>query len=166
LSLINEEQYYLATLANRRNDDSTNFALKRIDELVRSPTFIALATELIRKNGSSGKAGIDGIKIVSNSKEQTLLIYKELNYKILDTYQAQPLRRVYIPKANHRKRPLGIPTIKDRIVQKLYQMFLDPIIEATSDPDSYGFRKGRSAHNALGAISRKVLTHDVTKRNF
>jgi len=62
-------------------------------------------------------------------------------------------------------RSLGILTIKDRIIQNLYAMFLDPIVETTSDPNSFGFRKGRSAHHALGAVARRLMPKKKSKRS-
>jgi len=113
-----------------------------------------------RHVGVRGKAsGIDGVRAEEildkeGETERFLLnIQEELKAK---SYRPSPVKRVYIPKADGKKRPLGIPTLKDRVVQMAVYLILEPIFEADFLDCSHGFRCGRSAHDALAEIQSEI----------
>lgn len=104
----------------------------------------ALAVKRVTENKGKKTPGVDGATW-STPQEKTDAM-KSMQRR---GYQPMPLRRVYIPKSNGKLRPLGIPTMKDRAMQALHLLALDPVSETKADKDSYGFRKVRSAHDAL-----------------
>jgi len=112
--------------------------------LVRSLSGKALAIKRVTENQGKRTAGVDHITWRTPAQKATAI--PTLSHK---GYQPQPLRRLYIPKSNGKKRPLGIPTMKDRAMQALYLLALDPIAETRADPNSYGFRKERAAADAM-----------------
>ena len=114
---------------------------------------LQVAWEQVHANeGAPGPDGVTIDQIVRSEGGPGLLVdqlHEELCSK---TYRPGAVRRVYIPKPDGRQRPLGIPNVRDRVVQLAVHLVLEPIFEADFEDSSYGFRPGRSAHGALGEI--------------
>lgn len=117
---------------------------------VESPRGLAAAWRRVQANRGSG--GVDG-QTVDQFARQSETRLAELSHSLKSgTYRPLPVRRVYIPKPDGRQRPLGIPAVRDRIVQASLRNVLEPIFEATFCEHSYGFRPGRGAKKALRRV--------------
>lgn len=150
--------------ASQRGNVKTVHRLQRL--LMRSRAARLLATRRVTQDNQGWKtAGVDGIK--SLTPPQRLKMAQSLNL----TPDPYPIRRVWIPKpGKEEKRPLGIPTLRNRCQQALVKLALEPEWEAKFEPNSYGFRPGRGCHDAIAQIfleirqkAKYVLDADISK---
>jgi RNA-directed DNA polymerase len=119
---------------------------------VFAPKTLALAWAKVRAN--RGAAGVDGLSIERFAARAELYL-SELSAALkAGTYRPEAVKRVEIPKGDGTTRPLGIPTVKDRIVQQAVRLAIEPVFEARFAEGSYGFRPGRGCHDALRAVDR------------
>jgi group II intron reverse transcriptase/maturase len=130
---------------------------KRLYRLVCEVGWLRAGLEAVFTNQGSTTPGVDGVikSHVDNRTAGRDRLVQELREKLLSgDYRPQPVKRVYIPKANGKWRPLGIATLRDRVVQATVKMVLEPIYESVFYPFSWGFRPLRSTHHALSALRR------------
>jgi RNA-directed DNA polymerase len=123
---------------------------------VYHPTNLEMAWQKVKANHGAG--GIDGIHVdefEKTVKDELKILHRSLKE---GTYEPQPVKRVYIPKRGKpgEKRPLGIPAIKDRVCQQALKNRMEPIFEKTFNDCSFGYRPGRSPHDAMKKIWREI----------
>jgi RNA-directed DNA polymerase len=150
--------------ASQAGDGRKVHQLQRLLLKSRAAQFLAVR-RVTQDNQGQKTAGVDGIKSLTPQQRLTLAQHLgRLPY-------GKPLRRVWIPqRGTNEQRPLGIPTLHDRALQALVHAALEPEWEAKFEPNSYGFRPGRSTHDAIGAICtainkqpKYVLDADIAK---
>jgi RNA-directed DNA polymerase len=132
-----------------------NYRFYSLYDKIYREDILAHAYELAKAN--QGAAGVDQqsfAEIESEGRQKWLAGLREELCK--GTYQPQPVRRVMIPKANGGERPLGIPTIRDRVAQTAAKLVLEPIFEADLEPNAYGYRPKRSAQDAVREVHRLI----------
>ena len=153
-----------------RNLETVSTKQRRIAELAtQSPemAFTSLAyfmdiewlSEAYRKTRKDGAAGVDGVTAHEYEQDLEGNLQRLLDRAKSGSYRAPPVRRVYIPKGTSTTevRPIGIPTLEDKILQRAVVMLLEPIYEHDFLDCSYGFRPGRSAHQALESLWKQTM---------
>ena len=170
--LRNAEYYTFQDTQDKLYDDSRKGkTFKHLIELIALPQNIMLAYRNLKKNPGSGTAGTDNrtIKNLAKLSEERLV---QMVQRKLEWYVPQKVRRVEIPKDDGRKRPLGIPTIMDRLIQQCILQVLEPICEAKFHDHSYGFRPNRSQEHAIAQVMKNMqrsglhFVVDVDIRSF
>ncbi|MFD1414687.1 group II intron reverse transcriptase/maturase [Oceanobacillus jeddahense] len=149
--LRNNEYYNTQEMFDELYDKSNNkphYRFYKLLELIVSPQNVELAYRNIKRNTGSKTAGINQhtISYLSKWTNEEMVTYVK---RRMDNYFPHEVRRVDIPKPNGKTRPLGIPSIEDRLIQQCIKQVLEPICEAKFYGHSYGFRPNRSAHHAL-----------------
>lgn len=152
----NAEYYDMQTAFDKLYADSVSGRqFRNLVELIQRPENIILAYRNLRKNSGSKTAGVDKKTISDLNKWSDKKLINHVQRK-LDWYVPNAVRRVEIPKDNGKKRPLGIPTIMDRLIQQCILQVLEPICEAKFFKRSNGFRPTHSAENAIAQAERMI----------
>ncbi|MCC6270977.1 MAG: group II intron reverse transcriptase/maturase [Microbacteriaceae bacterium] len=145
----------LQTTLHAKAKQSPNYRFYALYDKVYRADVLAHAYRLCRAN--QGSPGVDGQTFTDIEASGVGKWLGELADELKSrTYQPQAVRRVMIPKPNGKQRPLGIPTVKDRVVQTAVLLVLEPIFEADLQPEQYAYRSGKSAHDALEQIKTLI----------
>lgn len=170
--LRNNEYYNMQEIFDELYEDSIkNYEFKNLTKIISSDENIKLAYRNLRKNKGSKTAGSDKKTIDDLSKLSEIELVSKVKHKF-EWYKPQSVRRVEIPKDNGKTRPLGIPTIMDRLIQQCILQVLEPICEAKFHDKSNGFRPNRGVENALAQfekliqISNMYIVIDIDIKGF
>jgi RNA-directed DNA polymerase len=172
MDLLPRKLHELRWKLNQKAKNEPKFRFYALYDRVFRMDVLEAAWKHVGKKGKA--AGIDGVKAEDilaeeNGVEKFLAaLQEELKTK---SYRPSPVKRVYIPKADGSKRPLGIPTLKDRVAQMATVLILEPIFEADFLDCSHGFRRGRKAHDALEEIRAnlkegRTTVYDADLKNY
>lgn len=145
----------MQTKLARWSQDQT-FEFDDIYNIVHSSAFLEEAWLTVGSNRGARTPGVDGVT-AEDYAEDLKENLQDLQQRLKSgTYRPKPVRRVFIPKGPDEVRPLGIPTVEDRIVQELLRLVLEPIYETDFSDDSFGFRPNRSCHDAIQMVSYQM----------
>lgn len=147
----NTQEMYDRLYAQSRNNE--NF--KKLYEVIIDERNIRLAYRNIKRNQGSFTAGIDDKNINDIAEQKENEVIDNVRERLKD-YKPDKIRRVEIPKPDGSKRPLGIPTIEDRLIQQCIKQVLEPIVEAKFHRHSYGFRPNRSVSHAMARVMQLI----------
>lgn len=157
--IISEMQRKLA----RWSAADTERKFDRLLRIITNRPWLAEAARITLASSGARTPGIDGIDKATMEADLPEAL-AQLRVELLSgVYQPQPARRVYIPKGNGKQRPLGIPTLRDRIVQRAMLMVMEPIWESDFHRYSYGFRPQRSVHHAIRTVKLQLQDSTYTK---
>jgi RNA-directed DNA polymerase len=150
---VSEMQKKLSQWATENPDEQ----YRELYHLLCNNVWLRVAHHRVNTNQGRETAGIDGVSMshFNGNLDGNLEVLREL--LTAKTFEPQPVRRVYIPKPTGKKRPLGIPGIRDRIVQEALRMILEPIWEADFSVHSYGFRPNRSTYETMTYIGKRLV---------
>jgi group II intron reverse transcriptase/maturase len=147
----------LQTALHGKAKEAASYRFYSLYDKVYRKDILTFAYRRCRLN--DGTAGVDG-QLFADIQEQGVSDWLDALAQELEsrTYRPQPVRRVWIPKPDGQQRPLGIPTIKDRVVQMAAVLVLEPIFEADLQPEQFAYRPGRSAHDAVNCVEKLLGT--------
>ncbi len=158
-SIRNAEYYGMVEILDKLYEDSAQGKVfKNLISIISSEANIKMAYRNLKNNDGSNTAGVDGMTFKELREMPEEMLVSRVKEKI-HNYQPKAVRRVYIPKPNGKLRPLGIPTVIDRIVQQSVLQIMEPICEAKFYDKSYGFRPNRNTNHAV-AMCYKLAQHD------
>ncbi len=155
--LLTDKVHELRWKLNQKAKKEPNFKFYSLYGLICRRDIIMSAWKHVAKRGKA--AGIDGVKaehILASAEKTEKFLNETIDLLLKKKYRPSPVLRVYIPKSDGSKRPLGIPTLRDRLVQMAANLILEPIFEADFLECSYGFRPKKNAHQALQAIEQHI----------
>jgi len=150
--IISEMQSKLATWSTENRERKFD----RLLRLIADRDWLSEAARITLASSGARTPGVDGVDrriMEANLQHELSTIRDEL---LAGSYSPLPARRVYIPKANGKLRPLGIPCLRDRIVQRAMLMVMEPIWESDFHSASYGFRPARSVHHAIRTVKLQL----------
>jgi group II intron reverse transcriptase/maturase len=148
---LSTKRRWIAELA-RTKPKTALFSLHHVIDL----EWMQEAYRLTRKDGATGVDGVTAVDYEANLEANLMDLLERIKS---GRYKAPPVRRTYIPKADGTQRPLGIPTVEDKVAQRAVVMVLEAVYEQDFLPCSYGFRPGRSAHRALRELYTVITRH-------